>query len=101
MPSKYQPVQPEDEKFEDVFPPNRSSTSMSDSTLLEDEKDSRLAEPRPIFNSKWLWLVHVVLFSLSFSMFAAAYFKPVSTLTHVQHFSAYCESRHMKGWYQC
>jgi hypothetical protein len=98
MYSKYQPIQPEDEKFQDVFPPNRLSISTSDLTLLEDEEDSRLTESQSGFNSKWMWLAHAVLLSLSFSMFVAAYFKPVSTLTHVQHFSAFCKSHHLKGY---
>ena len=96
MTSKYQRVQPDDEKFHDVVPPSRSSTSTSDSTLLEDEEESRLSEPRRRVSSRWLWLGHAALLSLSFSMFAAAYFTPVSTLKHVQHFSAYCRSYHLK-----
>jgi hypothetical protein len=91
MPSKYEPIKEEDEKYEDIFVARRSSTSTSNSTLLCEE-DPELSEPRRISISNWMWLVHAVLLSLSFSMFAAAYFKPVSTLEHVRHFSAYCES---------
>ena len=91
MGSKYQPIEV-DEKFQDVVFPTRTSTSESlGSTLLEDEEDSRMTEPRSRFNIKWMWLVHAVLLTLSFGLFVSAYFTRVSTLTHVQHFSSYCE----------
>lgn len=93
MGSKYQPLGA-DEKFHDVVFPTRTSTSESlGSTLLEDEEDSRITEPRSRFNINWMWLVHAVLLTLSFGLFISAYFTRASTLTHVQHFSAYCESR--------
>jgi hypothetical protein len=90
MPSEYQPVPDEDEKYQDVFIANRPSISTSDSTLLCDDV-SKSSEQRRRSDSRWMWLVHTVLLSLSFTMFTAAYFKPVSTLEHVRHFSAYCE----------
>jgi hypothetical protein len=90
MGSKYQPVV-DDEKFQEVFP-RRSSTSTSDSTLLEDEEDSRrTAEPRRIFGLRWIWLAHTVLLTLSFTMFISAFFTRATTLQHVKQFSAYCE----------
>jgi len=89
MASKYQPIVA-DEKFHDVFP-GRSSTSESlGSTLLEDERDSRDTEPHRRFNSRWLWLGHAVLLSLSFVLFMSAYFTRASTLDYVQRYSAYC-----------
>jgi hypothetical protein len=96
MPSEYQPVPEEDEKYQDVFIARRPSISTSDSTLLCDE-DAKSSEQRRRSDSKWMWLVHAVLLSLSFTMFSAAYFKPVSTLEHVRHFSAYCEFVHRQG----
>ena len=91
MGSKYQPIEG-DEKFQDVVFAARTSTSESlGSTLLEDEEDSRMTEPRSRFNIKWMWLVHAVLLMMSFGLFISAYCTRVSTLTHVQHFSAYCE----------
>lgn len=50
-----------------------------------------MREPRSRFSVNWMWLVHAVLLTLSFGLFVSAYFTRVSTLTHVQHFSAYCE----------
>jgi hypothetical protein len=90
MPTKYQPIQ-DDEKFSDVFIARRSSTSSSDSTLLC-EDGTATSQERKGPHSRWLWLAHAVLLSLSTTMFAASYFRPVSTLEHVQHFSAYCKS---------
>jgi hypothetical protein len=91
MGSKYHSVDG-DEKFDDVFITHRSSTSESlGSTLLEDEEDSRLTETRKGFNIRWMWLGHVVLLSLSFAMFVGAYYTRLSTLRHVQQFSAYCK----------
>jgi hypothetical protein len=87
MASKYHAVQ-NDEKFTEVFP-RRSSTSTSDSTLLEDEEDHREPEPRSRFSGKWMWLVHAVLLLLSFTMFMSAMFTKASTLEHVRKFSAY------------
>ncbi len=90
MSSKYQPVG-DDEKFQESFP-RRSSTSTSDSTLLEDEEDSRrTSQPRTSFGPKWMWLAHTALLSLSFTMFVSAFFTKASTLQHVKQFSAYCE----------
>jgi hypothetical protein len=92
MGSKYQPVG-DDEKFQETFP-RRSSTSTSDSTLLEDEEDSRRAiEPRKFFGPRWMWLAHTALLSLSFTMFVSAFFTRATTLQHVKQFSAYCEYR--------
>ena len=91
MGSKYQPVEDrEDEKFHESFP-HRSSTSTSDSTLLEDEEDSRLVRPKSQFNQKWLWMGHVLLLTLSLSMFVFSFCTRASTLDHVKQFSAYCE----------
>jgi hypothetical protein len=91
MASKYHAVQ-DDEKFTEVFPgPRRSSTSTSDSTLLEDDEDHIIPEPRSRWTSKWMVLVHAVLLSLSFSMFVSALFMKASTLEHVKKFSAYCK----------
>lgn len=92
MGSKYQAIGA-DEKFHDVFPTRTSTSESLGSTLLEDEEDSRSTEPQNRFNINWMWLVHVVLLTLSFGLFVSAYFTRLSTLTHVQHFSAYCESK--------
>ena len=89
MGSKYQPIGA-DEKFHDVFP-IRTSTSESLGSTLLDEEDSGNTEPRSRFSINWMWLVHAMLLTLSFGLFISAYFTRVSTLTHVQHFSAYCE----------
>lgn len=90
MGSKYQPVDAgDDEKFHEVFP-RRSSTSTSDSTLLEDDtEDSRMLQPKK--TSRWMWIVHALLLSLSFSMFVSSFFTRASTLQHVKQFSAYCK----------
>jgi len=88
MASKYHPVG-NDEKFDDIFVRRASTSESLGSTLLEDEEDSRLSEPRKTLNTKWIWLGHVVLLSLSFVMFAGAYFTRISTLRHVKQFSAY------------
>jgi hypothetical protein len=90
MGSKYQPVG-DNEKFQDTFP-RRSSTSTSDSTLLEDEEDSRRPqESRRFFGPRWMWLAHTALLSLSFTMFISAFFTRATTLQHVKQFSAYCK----------
>lgn len=89
MAAKYHPVG-DDEKFHDIEFQQRSSTSESlGSTLLEDEERPVRLQPQKVFNEKRMWLGHVVLLSLSFSMFAAAYYTRLSTLRHVQQFSAY------------
>jgi hypothetical protein len=88
MGSKYHPVG--DEKFDDLLPERTSTSESLGSTLLEDEDDShRLSKSR--LSVKWMWLAHVFLLSLSFGLFAAAYFVRGSTLKFVQEFSAYCE----------
>ncbi|KAH8815450.1 hypothetical protein F5884DRAFT_178817 [Xylogone sp. PMI_703] len=91
MASKYVPVQDE-EKFEEVdFRKRSNSTHSFGSTLLADDyQDADIVESsRWQFSQKWMWLVHVVLLSLSFTMFVSAYYNRLSTLTHVQLFSAY------------
>jgi hypothetical protein len=90
MGSKYQPVQ-DDEKPQESFA-RRSSTSTADSTLLEDEEDLRMTRPQSRFGPRWVWVTHVVLLSLSFTMFMTSLFSRASTLEHVERFSAYCES---------
>lgn len=90
MGSKYQQINHDDEKFEDVFPPNRSSSSMSDSTLLEDEEDRRLTQPKRRWTERWMWLVHAVLLSLSFTMFVSSWFASPTTLDCVTKYAAYC-----------
>ncbi|KAH7418596.1 hypothetical protein BKA64DRAFT_204128 [Cadophora sp. MPI-SDFR-AT-0126] len=87
MSSTYEAVR-DDEKFQEPFP-RRSSTSTSDSTLLEDEEDARLTQPRRKFSIKWMWLIHAALLSMSFTMFVGAFFTRASTLEHVRKFSAY------------
>ncbi|KAN0122945.1 protein of unknown function (DUF3328) domain containing protein [Hyaloscypha variabilis] len=88
MESKYQPVR-DDEKFLETIP-RRSSTSTSDSTLLEDEEDARRPqESRKFFSPRWMWLAHTALLSLSFTMFISAFFTRATTLQHVKQFSAY------------
>jgi len=91
MGSKYQQVHHDDEKFEDVFPPNRTSSSLSESTLLEDEDDQRLTQPKRSWSSRWMWMVHAVLLSLSFTMFVSSWFTRASTLDYVKTYSAYCK----------
>ncbi|TAQ91306.1 hypothetical protein B7494_g277 [Chlorociboria aeruginascens] len=88
MTSKYHAVQ-SDEKFQEVEVfPNRSSTSDSlGSTLLEEEGYACKTEPRR--REKWFWLGHAVLLSVSFALFASSYYTRLSTLRHVQEFSAY------------
>jgi hypothetical protein len=92
MGSKYQPIGA-DEKFQDVFPTRTSTSESLGSTLLEDEEDSRITERQSQFSINWMWMVHVVLLTLSFALFISAYFTRVSTLAHVQYFSSYCELR--------
>jgi len=60
--------------------------------LLEDEEDIRAVERQSRFSMRWMWLVHAVLLSLSFTLFVSAFFTRASTLQHVQQFSAYCKS---------
>jgi len=88
MPSKYHPVG--DEKFHDVSPTRASLSESFTSTLLEQEDNTRSQEPRRQFCVRWMWLIHVLLLSLSFCLFVSAYFTRVSTLTYVQHYSAWC-----------
>ncbi|RFU33618.1 hypothetical protein B7463_g2726, partial [Scytalidium lignicola] len=92
MASKYIPVQDE-EKLEEVdFRKRSNSTHSLGSTLLADEdQDADIMDlsSRWQFSQKWMWLVHVVLLSLSFTLFVSAYYNRLSTLTHVQLFSAY------------
>jgi len=93
MGSEYQQINHDDEKFEDVFPPNRSSTSLSESTLLEDEDDQRMLRPKKRWSERWLWslmwMVHAALLTLSFTLFMASWFTRASTLDYVQRYSAY------------
>ena len=89
MALKYQPIVA-DEKFHDVFH-ERSSTSESlGSTLLEQEHDLRDTGIQQRFSSRWMWLGHAVLLSLSVVLFISAYFIRASTLDYVQKYSAYC-----------
>jgi hypothetical protein len=86
---EYQPVPGDEEKYQIVAVSNRRLSSSSlDATLSYDEP----FEKRRSSILKWIWVIHAVLLSVSSTMFAAAYFKPVSTLEHVRHFSAYCQS---------
>jgi len=90
MASKYIPLHAEEnyaDKLQDAFHQRSSSPDSLGSTLLEHGEDAPIRERR--FSMPWIWLAHVVLLATSFAMFAAAYFQPVSTLTQVQHFSAY------------
>jgi hypothetical protein len=91
MGSEYQKINHDDEKFEDVFPPNRSSSSLSESTLLEDEDDQRLVQPKKRWSERWMWMVHAALLSLSFTLFVLSWFTRASTLDYVQKYSAYCK----------
>ncbi|CZT13177.1 uncharacterized protein RAG0_16749 [Rhynchosporium agropyri] len=79
----------EDEKFQEPFPGGRTSTSTSDSTLLDEEDVRGVTQARQKFTIKWMWLVHAALLSLSFTMFVGAFFIRTSTLEHVKKFSAY------------
>ena len=88
MASKYVSIKEVDEKFEDVFPPGRTSTSLSESTLL-DEEEQRTIQPQAR-SPKWMWITHAVLLGLSLTMFVSSWFARVSTLDHVREFSAYC-----------
>lgn len=89
MASKYQPVQ-DDEKFQDVFPPGRTSISLSEPTLL-DEEEHRVSQPKAR-TPRWMWITHAALLGLSLTMFVSSWFARVSTLDHVRQFSAYCEN---------
>lgn len=92
---KYQPVFEDDEKYHiDTTSHGRSSSSLTEATLLCDESCGRKMAPA----SKWIWVLHAVLLSVSSMMFAATYFKPVSTLEHVRQFSAYCWSTSRQSW---
>lgn len=88
--SKYQPIDLADnEKFHDVYPPRRTSSSLSDTTLLEDvDLESRRPECKG-WGPKWMWLLHVALLSLSSLMFVSSWYARTSTLQHVKEFSAY------------
>lgn len=89
MATKYHAVG-DDEKFDDIELPKQSSESLG-STLLADEEDSSRLGSRKKFDAKWMWLGHVVLLSLSIALFAGAHYTRLSTLRHVQQFSAYCK----------
>lgn len=94
MPSKYQALQDEEEKFQPVeFVKSRSSSvSTSGSTLLFEEVDlSPSASPKRTISEKWMWLIHAVLLTLSFTMFAASYYKPISISEVVKKSSSYCK----------
>ncbi|RDL40112.1 Uncharacterized protein BP5553_00091 [Venustampulla echinocandica] len=90
MGSKYQPVQ-DDEKFQDVFPPRRTSSSLSETTLLEDEEHARILPARGTraYGPRWIWIAHATLLGLSLTMFVSSWFARVSTIDYVRHFSAY------------
>ncbi|PQE13904.1 tat pathway signal sequence protein [Rutstroemia sp. NJR-2017a BBW] len=89
MPAKYERVIG-DEKFIDVSP-GRSSAESTDSTLLEYEEGGAEvpSTTKRQYDNRWMWLVHAVLLSFSFGLFASAYFTRVSTLRHVQEYSAW------------
>src|SRR4051794_13680051 len=91
MASKYQKIG-EDEKFHDVSPHRTSTSESLGSTLLEDEEDIQHTAPKKAYSPNWMWMVHAVLLSLSFAMFSFSYYTQISTLRHVQQFSAYCKS---------
>lgn len=89
MTSKYEPVG-EDEKYTEQLP-RRSSTSTSDSTLLEEDINDVRHMKTSRSSSRWLWIVHAGLLMLSFTMFVSAMFTRASTLEFVKKYSAYCE----------
>ncbi|TVY46474.1 Cyclochlorotine biosynthesis protein O [Lachnellula cervina] len=89
MDAKYQQIDHSDEKFEDVFPPNRTSSSLSESTLMEDEMDHRLVQPQKRWAGRWMWMVHAALLSLSFTLFVSSWFTRASTLDYMQRYEAY------------
>jgi hypothetical protein len=88
MTSKYVSIKEVDEKFEDVFPPGRTSSSGSESTLM-DEEEQRHIQPKAR-TPRWMWITHAALLGLSLTMFVSSWFARVSTLDHVRQFSAYC-----------
>ncbi|KAF2667143.1 hypothetical protein BT63DRAFT_427548 [Microthyrium microscopicum] len=88
MSQTYQPVRKEEEKYHDGYRNRTSISSSSDLTLLHEEV-SKISHDSQGFQSRWLWLVHAVLLSLSFTMFTATYFRHISTAEHVRRFSAY------------
>lgn len=94
MDAKYQQIDHSDEKFEDVFPPNRTSSSLSESTLMEDEMDHRLVQPQKRWAGRWMWMVHAALLSLSFTLFVSSWFTRASTLDYMQRYEAYCKLLH-------
>jgi len=42
------------------------------------------------YKSKWLWLLHTIMFSISLTLFTLSVTVRSSTLKHVQEFSAWC-----------
>jgi hypothetical protein len=97
MSSKYHQIKKDVEKFLDVDPHRLSTSESLAFTLLdsseeeEEEEESGRAQWIKLF-SRCIWLGHVVLLSLAVFMFALSYFTRLSTLRHVQQFSAYCKS---------
>lgn len=68
-----------------------SSVTLDD---LDDYNDglksiSRPATTRETLNSRWLWIVHGFLLSLSFAMFVLSHIDFTSALEHVRKFSAW------------
>ncbi|CAG8960096.1 hypothetical protein HYFRA_00010574 [Hymenoscyphus fraxineus] len=85
--SKYQPVCNADEKYKDESS-RRTSSVLSDSTSLDEEEQRSLQLERR-GSPRWIWVLHVVLLSLSLTMFISSWFARVSTLEYVRKFSAY------------
>ncbi|RDW64667.1 hypothetical protein BP6252_10318 [Coleophoma cylindrospora] len=90
MTSKYESVRTHDDNFEDVIVYEKRPTSPDSlaSTLMEDD-DHSFKEPTRRISSRWVWLVHALLLSVSFSLFVSTYYLRGSTLRHVQQFSAW------------
>lgn len=76
-----------EEKFQDSRP---SLSDSLNSTLLDEEHHNPQAIYREQPGLKWMWLVHAVLLTLSFTMFAASLYTRSSTAKYVQDFSAWC-----------
>jgi hypothetical protein len=89
MPSNYQQIPDADEKLEDIPVPRLSSRSTRGSISICYDAPLFFEEKSPF--SKRIWLMHTLLLSLSFTMFALSYFRPLSTLESVRRFSSYCK----------
>jgi hypothetical protein len=96
MNSKYQPL---NRTWKENYAASVGSGATSNDTddedialtqELETYKSIDVRRPQRVPNSKWLWVLHTILFASSLTLFTLSVMVRSSTLRHVREFSAWC-----------